>query len=116
MNPSNKPSAHPTDAFPHKGDFYRHYKADPAKDQHDHMYEIVGIALGSEDKQFYVLYRPVYANTWLAPADVMSRPLDMFFETVEKDGKTLPRFAHITDAALIAELREARSTMYPRSM
>lgn len=93
-----------------------HHKADLAKDPHDHMYEIMGIALGSEDKQFYVLYRPVYANTWLAPADAMSRPLDMFFETVEKDGKTLPRFAHITDPSMLAELKEARDTMYPGSM
>jgi hypothetical protein len=97
---------------PQKG-FYVHYKHDEGKGWNDHMYEVIGVGRNSEEQTFTVLYRPVYANDWLAPADYQSRPLDMFMETVEKDGATMPRFAQITDPELIARLEKVRGEMYP---
>lgn len=93
--------------------FYMHYKHDSSLMPHDHMYEVVGLARNTEEKTFSVLYRPLYENDWFPPAKYQSRPLDMFLETVEKDGQTTPRFKHITDAALVAELAEVRKQMYP---
>ncbi len=101
--------------FPIKSDFYRHYKHDPSRHPHDHTYEIMGIGRGTEDELFYVMYRPVYPNDWLPPADVQLREVGMFMETVEKNGQNIPRFAQITDPALIAELVQARDAMFPPS-
>ena len=93
--------------------FYVHHKHDPSVSAHDHMYEVVGIARHTEEKTFLVLYRPLYANDWLPPADVQARPLEMFTDMVEKHGLRIPRFKLIEDPALIAELSTARAQMYP---
>lgn len=92
--------------------FYRHYKHNPEKGFNDYVYEVIGIALHSEEKVYMVAYRPVYSNTYLAPANFSVRPLDMFMENVEINGKTLPRFEHITDEALIRDLIEIKNKMY----
>lgn len=97
--------------IPQKG-FYVHYKHDPSGASHNYMYEVIGIARNTEDKTYMVLYRPLYVNDWMPPADLQSRPLDMFLEQVEKGGVTVPRFTLITDPNLITELENARRTMY----
>ncbi|MDT8397860.1 MAG: DUF1653 domain-containing protein [Pseudomonadales bacterium] len=58
---------------------YRHYKG---KD-----YSVLGFARHSETGEMMVLYVPLYGEGgyWV-------RPLSMFSETLEKDGKTIPRF------------------------
>lgn len=89
--------------IPPKG-FYRHYKHDPKGPLNNYIYEVVGIARDTEDKTFSVLYRPLYENDWFKPADYQARPLDMFNENVIKDGKSMPRFEHITDPELVAKL------------
>lgn len=58
---------------------YRHYKG---KD-----YEVIGVASHSETEERLVVYRCLYGNY-----DLWVRPLSMFQETVEVDGKTIPRF------------------------
>lgn len=99
-------------AFPEKG-FYVHYKHDPGGAPYNYMYEVIGIARNTEEKDsFSVLYRPLYESDWMPPADYQSRPLSMFVETIEKDGRTVPRFTKITDPALVAELERARSERY----
>lgn len=97
--------------MPSKG-FYRHYKHNSQKGFNDYVYEVIGIALHSEEKTYLVAYRPVYANTYLAPANFSVRPLTMFLESVEIDGKILPRFEAITDKALIEQLISIRNKMY----
>jgi hypothetical protein len=97
--------------FPEKG-FYRHYKHNPEKGFNDYVYEVIGIALHSEEKTYMVAYRPVYENSYLAPANFSVRPLDMFLEDVEVNGKTLPRFEHITEQKLIEDLLEIKNKMY----
>jgi len=93
--------------IPKKG-FYVHYKHDPKGELYNYTYEVVGVGRNTEDKTFTVLYRPMYKNGWLSPADFCSRPLDMFLESVEKDGATIPRFKLITDPILISELEKIK--------
>lgn len=92
--------------------FYVHYKHDPRGMLHDHMYEVVGLARNTEEKNYSVLYRPLYENDWFPPAEYQSRPLDMFLETVEKNGVLIPRFKHITDPELAQELTTVKEKMY----
>ena len=60
---------------------YKHYKGKE--------YEVVGIARHSETLEEFVVYKALYqvegANLWV-------RPLKMFIEEVEIDGKKMPRF------------------------
>ncbi|MEO8935473.1 MAG: DUF1653 domain-containing protein [Burkholderiaceae bacterium] len=59
---------------------YRHYKGGE--------YEGVGGARHSETLEPLVLYRPLYGE-----AALWVRPYAMFFESIEVDGLTQPRFA-----------------------
>lgn len=92
--------------------FYYHYKHDPAGSVNNYAYEVMGVAMHTEDRGYGVVYKPLYANTFLNGADFCIRPLDMFKETVTKDGKTFPRFRKIADPAVVAELAKLRDTMY----
>lgn len=70
---------------------YRHFKGND--------YEVLGLVQHSETGQKMVLYRPLYACPELAEEygddPWFVRPFDMFTETVEHDGKQVPRFAYI---------------------
>lgn len=63
---------------------YRHYKGND--------YQVIDVATHSEDESKLVVYRPLYGEgaLWV-------RPYEMFIETVEKDGKTIPRFAFVEE-------------------
>lgn len=61
---------------------YRHYKGQ--------LYEVMGIARHSETEEQLVVYRALYGDFGL-----WVRPLDLFNQDVEKDGKTLPRFDYL---------------------
>lgn len=63
---------------------YRHFKGNE--------YEVIGVAKHSETMGEMVVYRALYGEGGL-----WVRPRAMFEETVERDGKTLPRFAYIDD-------------------
>lgn len=64
---------------------YRHYKG---KD-----YEVLGVARHSETEEPMVVYRTLYGDFGL-----WVRPLAMFVEQVELDGRHLPRFTFIGEA------------------
>jgi hypothetical protein len=64
---------------------YRHYKG---KD-----YKVIGVARHSETGEKLVVYQPLYGNLGLAV-----RPLDMFLEEVEVDGKKVPRFKYLDES------------------
>ncbi len=96
--------------FPEKG-FYYHYKHDPVGDINNYAYEVVGIGRNTEEKTFTVLYYPLYKNDWMSPADYQSRPLSMFLENVEKDGKVIPRFWRIVDTEVLAKLEEIKKSL-----
>lgn len=59
---------------------YRHYKGP--------LYEVLGAARHSETEALLVVYRALYGDYGL-----WTRPLEMFLETVEIEGKPRPRFA-----------------------
>lgn len=63
---------------------YEHYKGK--------RYEVLGVARHSETLGSFAVYRAMYGDhgLWI-------RPLDMFLETVEVDGKQVPRFSLIKD-------------------
>jgi hypothetical protein len=63
---------------------YRHYKGNE--------YEVLGVGTHTESEEKMVIYKALYApyETWL-------RPYAMFFESVEIDGKQVPRFIKVSD-------------------
>lgn len=64
---------------------YRHYKG--------RDYIVLGIARHSETEEELVVYRLDYGDysLWV-------RPLAMFVETVQVDGREVPRFAYVEEA------------------
>ncbi len=65
---------------------YRHYKGSE--------YRVFEVARHSETEETLVVYRALYGDFGL-----WVRPLSMFAETVELDGKMIPRFALIDEIA-----------------
>jgi hypothetical protein len=61
---------------------YRHYKGKE--------YTVMGVARHSETEEELVVYRKEYDDHGL-----WVRPLGMFLEMVEVDGKTMPRFQYL---------------------
>ena len=61
---------------------YRHFKGKE--------YEVLGIAHHSETEEELVVYRALYGDFGL-----WVRPVNMWNETVERDGKTFRRFTYI---------------------
>jgi hypothetical protein len=61
---------------------YRHYKGNE--------YEVIGVGQHSETLENLVVYRALYGTH-----DLWVRPLEMFTEEIEVDGKKIPRFAFI---------------------
>ncbi len=58
---------------------YRHYKGS--------FYQVLAVARHSETEEILVVYQALYGDYgfWV-------RPLDMFRETVEREGRAIPRF------------------------
>lgn len=61
---------------------YRHFKGKE--------YEVLGVACHSETEEELVVYRALYGDFGL-----WVRPVRMWNETVERDGKTFRRFTYI---------------------
>ncbi|HAH04518.1 MAG: hypothetical protein UV78_C0028G0010 [Parcubacteria group bacterium GW2011_GWA2_43_17] len=61
---------------------YRHYKGQD--------YKVIGLARHSETLEQLVIYQALYADQGL-----WVRPLKMFKEKVEVDGKKIPRFNYL---------------------
>jgi cyclomaltodextrinase len=66
---------------------YRHYKGNE--------YEVIGIARHSETLEVLVLYKALYKSEEFGRDALWVRPLSMFTEVVEIDGRSVPRFAYI---------------------
>jgi hypothetical protein len=74
-------STPPKPAEPKLG-LYRHYKDKP--------YRVHGLALHSETREWLVVYEALYDDGgWFV------RPQPMFVETVEVEGRRVPRFAYV---------------------
>jgi hypothetical protein len=63
---------------------YRHFKGNE--------YEVIGVAKDSETMAEVVVYRALYGEKGL-----WVRPAAMFAEIIERDGRTMPRFAYLGD-------------------
>ncbi len=61
---------------------YQHYKGKE--------YEVLGIAKHSESMEEFAVYKALYGD-----GDLWIRPLKMFLEEVEFNGKKIPRFKYI---------------------
>ena len=61
---------------------YKHYKGNE--------YEVIGVAKHSETMEELVVYRALYGE-----GELWVRPLEMFLEKVEVDGKMVPRFERV---------------------
>lgn len=61
---------------------YRHFKGN--------LYEVLMIARHSETEEEYVVYRACYGDE-----GIWIRPLKMFDEMIERDGKKVARFIRV---------------------
>lgn len=65
---------------------YRHFKGNE--------YMVLGVAKHSETLEEFVVYEALYDNP---KGRLWIRPLEMFLETIERDGKKFKRFEYIGD-------------------
>ena len=65
---------------------YRHYKGK--------MYEVLGVARHTETPEKFVVYRALY-RTRFGKESLWIRPIKMFMEKVEIDGKMFARFQFV---------------------
>lgn len=63
---------------------YQHYKGN--------YYQVIGVAKHSESLEEMVVYVALYDNP---ESQIWVRPKKMFLETIEVDGKKVPRFRYI---------------------
>jgi hypothetical protein len=61
---------------------YRHFKG--------YLYELIEVAHHSESQEPVAVYRALYGDHGL-----WVRPLEMFLETIERDGAEIQRFQYI---------------------
>ncbi|MDO8271549.1 MAG: DUF1653 domain-containing protein [Gammaproteobacteria bacterium] len=67
-----------------KAGIYRHHK--------NNLYQVIGVARHSETEEEHVVYRPLYGDRGL-----WIRPLAMFDETIEVDGRQIKRFTFVEE-------------------
>jgi hypothetical protein len=89
--------------IPQPGQYYYHYKHNPNEGLNNYAYIIEGIAMYTETEEKMVIYRPLYGREWMAERGIQlfARPLAMFIDEKEVDGKVIQRFTEITDPAII---------------
>ena len=63
---------------------YQHFKGN--------LYQVLHIAKHSETDEMMVVYQPQYGER-----GIWVRPLSMFDEVIERDGKAIKRFEYIDD-------------------
>lgn len=66
---------------------YKHYKGK--------KYEVLGVAHHSETFEELVVYRALFTSQEFGKNALWVRPIKMFLEDVEIDGKKIPRFKFI---------------------
>ena len=63
---------------------YKHFKGN--------MYQVLFIAIHSETEEPMVIYKALYGEY-----KIWARPLKMFTEMIEHEGKKVPRFEYVSD-------------------
>lgn len=64
---------------------YEHYKGK--------RYRVLGVGRHTESDDYFVVYAPLYEHA--GQPDIWLRPYEMFLETVEVGGETIPRFKRL---------------------
>lgn len=67
---------------------YKHYK-------NEKLYEVIGQARHSETEEEMIVYKALYHCDEFGENQLWVRPMQMFFENVVLNGKTVPRFQRI---------------------
>ena len=68
---------------------YRHFKGK--------LYKVIGVARHSETLEEFVVYQALYNSKEFGKNALWIRPLKMFLEEVEINGKKVKRFAKIRE-------------------
>lgn len=68
---------------------YKHYK--------NNLYEVIGIAQHTETQEAVVIYKSLYATDHYPNGQLWCRPLNMFMEHLEIEGKVVPRFEYVNN-------------------
>jgi len=69
------------------GGVFTHYKG--------LKYEILSIGRHTEREDLHVVYKALYSDAEFGEGAIWIRPLSMFLERVEVDGKNVPRFSMV---------------------
>ena len=77
--------------YPNVG-IYEHYKSTPEDRRY---YQVLGFARHTETEEILAVYIPLYVIPEHTGLRIQVRPLDMFMESVDHEGQTLPRFRYI---------------------
>ena len=64
---------------------YQHFKGN--------LYQVLHLAKHSETDEMMVVYQPQYGEK-----GIWVRPLSMFDEVIERDGKSIKRFVYINES------------------
>lgn len=75
--------------------YYRHFKGN--------IYQVIGVGKHSETGEELVVYLGLYDSPHGYGA-MWVRPVPMFLETIERDGKTMRRFTPISNKEATYEL------------
>lgn len=73
-----------------KGDIVKHFKREKMTEEqlkeepNLYLYEIIGIARYTENKEEVVVYKPLYQTEVMNGVDFVVRPLDMFMSEVDR--------------------------------
>ena len=73
------------------GDIVRHFKRefvskeDLEKNPNVYLYEIIGSATHTENKEKLMIYKPLYDTECIKGVDYVARPLEMFMSEVDHE-------------------------------
>lgn len=86
-----KKPASPVRNYPDTG-VYEHYKSTPEERRY---YQVLGFARHTETGEILAVYIPLYVIPEHTGPRLQVRPLDMFMEKVEHNGKIVSRFRYV---------------------
>ena len=68
-----------------KGDIVQHFKREKMTEKQLYLYEIIGTARHTENKEELMIYKPLYPTECTNGVDFAVRPLEMFLSEVDRE-------------------------------